>query len=150
MHNNQEISFSSATKKGAALTLQIGDTSADFNQMEVSVGDMHADALGIADVDISTRLEQEQPLIRSKLRSTLYLLLVVTWEDPEPSGAYDQQSERNCENMTAAESRIRDVDMANEMMAYTRNNIFLVQSSRLCLLRQTRSHREFFSCYSNQ
>ena len=32
------------------------------------------------------------------------------------------------ENMTAAESRIRDVDMAEEMMAYTKNNI-LVQAS---------------------
>ena len=32
------------------------------------------------------------------------------------------------ENMTAAESRIRDVDMANEMMAYTKNDI-LVQAS---------------------
>ena len=36
------------------------------------------------------------------------------------------------ENMTAAESRIRDVDMAEEMMAYTKNNI-LVQSSQAML-----------------
>ena len=36
------------------------------------------------------------------------------------------------ENMTAAESRIRDVDMANEMMAYTKNNI-LVQASQAML-----------------
>ncbi|MDL2219562.1 hypothetical protein LJC04_04440 [Ruminococcaceae bacterium OttesenSCG-928-O06] len=27
------------------------------------------------------------------------------------------------ENMTAAESRIRDVDMAKEMMAFTKNNV---------------------------
>ncbi|NTV90681.1 MAG: flagellin, partial [Clostridiales bacterium] len=27
------------------------------------------------------------------------------------------------ENLTAAESRIRDVDMAKEMMSYTKNNI---------------------------
>ena len=37
------------------MTLQIGDTSEDFNQMTVSVGDMHAKALGISDVDISTQ-----------------------------------------------------------------------------------------------
>ncbi|SET94741.1 flagellin [Lacrimispora sphenoides] len=36
------------------------------------------------------------------------------------------------ENMTAAESRIRDVDMAKEMMAYTKNNI-LVQASQAML-----------------
>ena len=32
------------------------------------------------------------------------------------------------ENITAAESRIRDTDMAEEMMAYTKNNI-LVQAA---------------------
>ncbi len=36
------------------------------------------------------------------------------------------------ENITAAESRIRDVDMAKEMMAYTKNNI-LVQASQAML-----------------
>jgi flagellin len=29
------------------------------------------------------------------------------------------------ENLQAAESRIRDVDMAEEMMSYTKNNILL-------------------------
>lgn len=36
------------------------------------------------------------------------------------------------ENITAAESRIRDVDMAKEMMAYTKNNI-LIQASQAML-----------------
>ena len=36
------------------------------------------------------------------------------------------------ENLSAAESRIRDVDMAKEMMAYTKNNI-LVQASQAML-----------------
>ena len=36
------------------------------------------------------------------------------------------------ENITAAESRIRDVDMAKEMMSYTKNNI-LVQASQAML-----------------
>ena len=36
------------------------------------------------------------------------------------------------ENISAAESRIRDVDMAKEMMAYTKNNI-LVQASQAML-----------------
>ena len=36
------------------------------------------------------------------------------------------------ENISAAESRIRDVDMAKEMMAYTKNNI-LVQSAQAML-----------------
>ena len=36
------------------------------------------------------------------------------------------------ENITSAESRIRDTDMAEEMMAYTKNNI-LVQASQAML-----------------
>ena len=36
------------------------------------------------------------------------------------------------ENMTAAESRIRDTDMAKEMSAFTKNNI-LVQASQAML-----------------
>ena len=48
----------SATKDGAALTLQIGDTSEDFNQMNVSVGDMHTAALGIADTFLFSLLRQ--------------------------------------------------------------------------------------------
>jgi len=36
------------------------------------------------------------------------------------------------ENLTAAESRIRDVDMAKEMMQYTKNNI-LTQAAQAML-----------------
>ena len=130
--NTNNLVFS-ATKNGAALTLQIGDTSADFNQMEVSVGDMHADALGIADVDISTQdgAQKAVDLIKTAINS-----VSSTRGD---LGAIQNRLEHTinnlsvtAENMTAAESRIRDVDMANEMMAYTKNNI-LVQSSQAML-----------------
>lgn len=47
-------------------------------------------------------------------------------------GAYQNRLEHtinnlgvSAENLTAAESRIRDVDMAQEMMAYTKNNILM-------------------------
>ena len=48
-------------KTGGTLNLQIGDTSDKFNQMDVSVGDMHTSAMGtkggqsIADIDIGTQ-----------------------------------------------------------------------------------------------
>ena len=38
------------------------------------------------------------------------------------------------ENLTAAESRIRDVDMADEMVTYTKNNI--LQQSAMAMLAQ--------------
>ena len=119
--------------KGASLTLQIGDTSADFNQMAVSVGDMHTAALGIADIDISTQEGAKTAV--DKIKSAINSVSSTRGD----LGAIQNRLEHTinnlsvtAENMTAAESRIRDVDMANEMMAYTKNNI-LVQSSQAML-----------------
>ena len=123
----------SATKDGAALTLQIGDTSEDFNQMNVSVGDMHTAALGIADIDLSTQAGAKAAV--GKIKSAINSVSSTRGD----LGAIQNRLEHTInnlsvtsENMTAAESRIRDVDMANEMMAYTKNNI-LVQSSQAML-----------------
>ena len=131
-YKTNDIVFS-AKNKGAALTLQIGDTSEDFNQMEVSVGDMHTDALGIADVDISTQAGAKAAV--DKIKSAINSVSSTRGD----LGAIQNRLEHTinnlsvtAENMTAAESRIRDVDMANEMMAYTKNNI-LVQSSQAML-----------------
>ena len=122
-----------ATKGGAGLTLQIGDTSADFNQMTVSVGDMHTEALGIADIDISTQAGAKAAV--DKIKAAINSVSSTRGD----LGAIQNRLEHTinnlsvtAENMTAAESRIRDVDMANEMMAYTKNNI-LVQSSQAML-----------------
>ena len=119
--------------KGASLILQIGDTSADFNQMAVSVGDMHTAALGIADIDISTQAGAKAAV--DKIKSAINSVSSTRGD----LGAIQNRLEHTinnlsvtAENMTAAESRIRDVDMANEMMAYTKNNI-LVQSSQAML-----------------
>ena len=119
--------------KGKSLTLQIGDTSADFNQMTVSVGDMHTAALGIADIDISTQAGAKAAV--GKIKSAINSVSSTRGD----LGAIQNRLEHTInnlsvtsENMTAAESRIRDVDMANEMMAYTKNNI-LVQSSQAML-----------------
>ena len=39
--------------KGESLTLQIGDTSDSYNQLEVDIDDMHASELGLTDIKIS-------------------------------------------------------------------------------------------------
>ena len=53
------------------------------------------------------------------------------------------------ENLTAAESRIRDVDMAKEMMDQTKNSFFLKQH-KLCWLKQTNNHKVFYNFFVNQ
>ena len=127
-----DITFA-ALNNGKGLTLQIGDTSEDFNQMTVSVGDMHTVALGIADIDISTQAGAKAAV--DKIKSAINSVSSTRGD----LGAIQNRLEHTInnlsvtsENMTAAESRIRDVDMANEMMAYTKNNI-LVQSSQAML-----------------
>ena len=130
--NGTKITFTASSGNGG-LTLQIGDTSADFNQMTVSVGDMHGAALGIADIDISTQAGAKAAV--DKIKSAINSVSSTRGD----LGAIQNRLEHTinnlsvtAENMTAAESRIRDVDMANEMMAYTKNNI-LVQSSQAML-----------------
>ena len=123
----------SAIQNGKGLTLQIGDTADDFNQLTVSVGNMKAKSLGIADVDISTQAGAQTAV--SKIKDAINSVSSTRGD----LGAIQNRLEHTInnlsvttENMTAAESRIRDTDMAKEMMSYTKNNI-LVQASQAML-----------------
>ncbi len=129
----QGIRLSRGTGNNGGLTLQIGDTSDDFNQMKVSVSDMHTKAMGIDDVDISTQVGAQNAV--AKIKDAINYVSSTRGD----LGAIQNRLEHTInnlsvttENMTAAESRIRDVDMAEEMMAYTKNNI-LVQASQAML-----------------
>ena len=134
--NGTDITVAKADANSVAkggLTLQIGDTADNFNQMKVSISSMNTKNLGIAGVDISTQqgAKDAVSLIKSAINS-----VSSTRGD---LGALQNRLEHTInnlgvttENMTAAESRIRDVDMAKEMMNYTKNNI-LVQASQSML-----------------
>ena len=123
----------SAGEASGGLVLQIGDTSDDFNKLRVSVKDMHAKAMGIADIDVSTQTGAAAAV--DKIKAAINYVSTTRGD----LGAIQNRLEHTInnlsvttENMTAAESRIRDVDMAEEMMAYTKNNI-LVQASQAML-----------------
>ena len=115
------------------LTLQIGDTSESFNKLTVSVGDMHSAALGIASLNIGNQDGASAAV--AKLKDAINQVSSTRGE----LGATQNRLEhtRNnlsvtTENITDAEASIRDVDIAEEMMAYTKNNI-LVQSAQAML-----------------
>lgn len=110
--------------------LQIGDTAVQTIAVNVSSAAFNAITAG-ATVDISadasaaististavgniSTIRSKLGAIQNRLEHTINNLGVTT------------------ENMTAAESRIRDTDMAEEMMAYTKNNI-LVQAAQAML-----------------
>ena len=107
-----------------ALTLQVGDTSATFQQVEVEVGDMSASGLGISLVDLGSQTGAAAAL--AKIKTAINTVST----NRANLGAVQNRLEHTVnnlsvttENMTAAESRIRDVDMAKEMMNFTKNNI---------------------------
>ncbi|MCI8704681.1 MAG: hypothetical protein HFE60_10455 [Anaerotignum sp.] len=115
------------------LRLQIGDTAADYNQLNVKLSDMHTEAMGLADTDIAT-IDTAAAAI-DKIKSAINYVSDVRGD----LGAIQNRLEHTInnlgvqtENITAAESRIRDTDMAEEMMAYTKNNI-LVQAAQAML-----------------
>ncbi|MBM6887050.1 flagellin [Pseudoflavonifractor phocaeensis] len=118
---------------GNSLTLQIGDTSASYNQLNVAIKDCHVAALGIDGMDIGTQagaaaaLDQIKDAINyvSDVRGTL--------------GATQNRLDHTINNLSVmqeniqdAESTIRDTDIADEMMSYTKNNI-LIQSAQAML-----------------
>lgn len=118
---------------GQALTLQIGDTAESFNQLTVSVGDMHAKSLGIGDIDISTQDGASAAI--DKLKSAINSVSSTRGT----LGALQNRLDHTInnlgvmtENIQDAESTVRDVDVAKEMMSYTKNNI-LVQSAQAML-----------------
>ncbi len=118
---------------GGGLTLQIGDTADDYNQMKVFVGDMHTKALGIADLDIGNQDGAAAAI--ETIRNAINQVSGVRGD----LGAVQNRLEHTqnnlsvmAENIQDAESTIRDTDVAEEMMSYVKNNI-LVQSAQAML-----------------
>lgn len=128
-----ELANGGGLSAGGGLTLQIGDTNDTYNQLELSIGDMHVNALDLSSVDISTRDGASAAM--AKIKTAINTVSTSRGK----LGAIQNRLEHTInnlgvttENITSAESRIRDVDMAKEMMNYTKNSV-LVQSAQAML-----------------
>jgi flagellin len=115
------------------LQLQIGDTADSYNQLTVSINDIHTNSLGIDDVDISTQDGATAAI--DKIKAAINSVSSTRGD----LGAVQNRLEHTANNLSVmteniqdAESTIRDTDIAEEMMAYTKNNI-LVQSAQAML-----------------
>ncbi len=118
---------------GKGLTLQIGDTSDSFNQLNVAVQDMHAKSLGIGGLKIDT--EEAAQAATDKIKAAINTVSDVRGTLGATQNRLDHTINNlsvMTENIQDAESTIRDVDVAEEMMAYTKNNI-LIQSAQAML-----------------
>jgi len=115
------------------IDFQIGANNADYESVNLTIASMKASDLGVDTIDVTATGDQLGAIdaidaaiadvsaaraglgaMQNRLEHTINNLGVTT------------------ENLTAAESRIRDVDMAKEMMAYTKNNI-LTQAAQAML-----------------
>ena len=119
--------------KGKPLTLQIGDTSDNFNQLKVGIKDCHVAALGLTDMKIGDQDSAAKAL--DKIKSAINYVSDVRGTLGATQNRLDHTINNLSvmqENIQDAESTIRDTDVADEMMAYTKNNI-LIQSAQAML-----------------
>ena len=122
-----------APNTGAPLTLQIGDTSDSFNQLRVGIRDCHVDALDLTDMKIRDQDSAAKAL--DKIKSAINYVSDVRGTLGATQNRLDHTINNLSvmqENIQDAESTIRDTDVADEMMAYTKNNI-LIQSAQAML-----------------
>ncbi|WP_206457969.1 flagellin N-terminal helical domain-containing protein [Anaerovorax sp. IOR16] len=124
---------SSAGAGGTGLSLQVGDTNDDFQKVTVSVGAMDTRSLEINNINISNQNGAGEAI--EKIKDAINSVSATRGD----LGAIQNRLEHTInnlgvtqENMTAAESRVRDVDMAKEMMEFTKNNI-LTQAAQAML-----------------
>lgn len=104
------------------VTFQIGANRGQT--ISFGIGDMRTSALGLSNVDVSTASSASQAL------TSLDTAIKNVSSQRSKMGAVQNRLEHTInnlqtasENLTAAESRIRDVDMAKEMMDFTKSNI---------------------------
>ncbi|WP_252502386.1 flagellin [Sporosarcina sp. Marseille-Q4943] len=118
-----------------SIELQIGANSGQ--KMTVTIGDMRSTALGngtkISATSIDTKANANTAL------DSIDKAIEQVSSERANLGAFQNRLEHtinnlgtSSENLTAAESRIRDVDMAKEMMEFTKNNI-LTQAAQAML-----------------
>jgi flagellin len=131
---NETLLVTDGTGTGASgLTLQIGDTNESHQKVTVAVDNLSSDGLGINGLDVSA-----QEAAGSAIASIKSAINKVSTNRANLGGLQNrlEHTINNLsvteENMTAAEARIRDVDMAKEMMAYTKNNV-LTQAAQAML-----------------
>ncbi|MDQ1911282.1 flagellin [Paenibacillus sp. GD4] len=137
----EEVTFTTRAqvddRTDASLTFQIGANSSQV--MNVAVEDMSSAALNVDSVNVETKGAAEASI------AAIQAALDDVSTQRSKLGAYQNRLEHSInnlgassENLAAAESRIRDVDMAKEMMDFTKNNI-LTQAAQAMLAQANQS-----------
>ena len=125
------LSGANSSTQGGGVEFQIGANAGQT--MKVTIEDMRADALGVSEIDVKDKDGATSAI------DTIDKAITKVSAQRSSLGAVQNRLEHtinnlgtSSENLTAAESRIRDVDMAKEMMEFTKNNV-LSQASQAML-----------------
>lgn len=121
------------TGTSGSLTLQIGAGATKDQQVSLNIGNMSSKGLGLDSISVAT-----QDAALSSIQTIEDAINKVSGTRAD-LGALQNRLEHTVnnlgvtsENLTSAESRIRDVDMAKEMMEMTKNNV-LTQAAQSML-----------------
>jgi flagellin len=124
-------------------TLQVG--SEKGNELSIKIDGMDASTLGVGSVNIKTADKAKEAI--SSVKTALELVSAQRAD----LGAIQNRLEHKVsnlnnivENTTAAESRIRDTDMASEMVKFTNNNV-LAQAGTAMLAQANQSNQSVLS-----
>ncbi|MDE5696175.1 MAG: hypothetical protein K2I96_02005 [Lachnospiraceae bacterium] len=161
----KEVRIPGSHEEPQQIALQVGaDTG---NQMILKMATISSHALGIDNVDVRGGYTYEKQVVRTSKGKYRRLMVQVSGADQaikafgsakdkvsaERSrlGAYQNRLEHTVnnldnvvENTTASESRIRDTDMAKEMVLYSNRNI-LLQSGQAMLAQANQSGQGIIS-----
>lgn len=131
--NGTKLFGGNAATKATTVALHVGETGDSFNKITVTLAAMNKTALTLQSLAVTSASGAAAAI------STINTAIDKVSSMRSDFGALQNRLEHTInnlgvqnENITAAEARIRDVDMAKEMMQYTKNNI-LIQASQSML-----------------
>ena len=115
-------------REGSAegVIFQIGTNSTSDQRVGLTVSDMNASALGVGNKDISIESQSQALDAIAKIKTAINTVSSTRADFGALENRLDHTVNNlstTSENLTSAESRIRDVDMSSEMVDLTKNQI---------------------------
>ena len=135
----------SSDTKALILNLHVGADSESTNKISIAIDSMSAKGIGVNGLDVSTEAGATNSI------DTIKDAIQKVSSQRSSLGAVQNRLEHTInnldnvvENTTSAESRIRDTDMAKEMVNYSKNNI-LAQAGQSMLAQANQSNQGVLS-----
>lgn len=116
-------------------------------RMQVFIGTMTAEALGVRELGTGTKVSLSSPEDANRAIGTIDAALTKINKQRADLGAYQNRMEYavkgldiSAENLQASESRIRDTNMATQMVEFTKNSV--LQQAGTAMLAQANSQSQ--------